>query len=591
MWEIRTPGLMSGDGKRDHELYAQSTRAHPRLYFGPGTVAVYRVAPRIVRIYNLRRFSPSFFEHIPLRAAAGHSGDLLAAVEVLRAMNRDGGRKLSREAPTRFLTPALRAIVESENGLDRRAYECAVVVAVRDELRRGNLWVEGSRRYRQLTDFFLPEPEWTARRADFFSRARLPAKAEDGGRFLARRLAAAYDRFQSRFPENAQVKVTEDGWRLSSDVAERRSPEEQQALERLTSWMGAHMRSIRLPDLLIEVDNELDWSRHFIPPSRRRERSVQDICEVVASVMAYGCNIGPETMARVTNDVSYKAIRRLADWQFSEDKLRVALADLVNGISRCDAAEVWGHARTSSSDGQRYLFPRKTLKATYSHRLGDYALEFYTFVADNYAPFYSTPIECTERDAAYVLDGLLYHESEVDPEEHYTDTHGYTELNFAAFAMFGKRFCPRIRGLHRQWIYRIDPDKDYGPRGQPEGTNDPPRLDHRALGQDRTVLRGVRERPDHRVCRTQASGRPWAEESLLPSDPRARAVVGSGQRRLSHSPPPPRRVARGAPRRQRDRGGPAAALEASERRAPSRQACPGEKPRCSGSTPRPQTPL
>ena len=46
-------------------------------------------------------------------------------------------------------------------------------------------------------------------------------------------------------------------------------PEEQQALERLTSWMGAHMRSIRLPDLLIEVDNELDWSRHFIPPSRR----------------------------------------------------------------------------------------------------------------------------------------------------------------------------------------------------------------------------------------------------------------------------------------------------------------------------------
>ncbi len=65
--------------------------------------------------------------------------------------------------------------------------------------------------------------------------------------------------------------------------------------------------------------------------------------------------------------------------------------DLVNGISRCDAAEVWGHARTSSSDGQRYLFPRKTLKATYSHRLGDYVLEFYTFVADNYAPFYSTP--------------------------------------------------------------------------------------------------------------------------------------------------------------------------------------------------------
>jgi TnpA family transposase len=70
------------------------------------------------------------------------------------------------------------------------------------------------------------------------------------------------------------------------------------------------------------------------------------------------------------------------------------------------------------------------------------------------------PIECTERDAPYVLEGLLYHESDLDPEEHYTDTHGYVELNFAAFPMFGKRFCPRIHGLHRQWIYRIKPDKD-----------------------------------------------------------------------------------------------------------------------------------
>src|SRR5687768_17062257 len=80
----------------------------------------------------------------------------------------------------------------------------------------------------------------------------------------------------------------------------------------------------------------------------------------------------------------------------------------------------------------------------------------------HYAPFYTVPIECTERDAPYVLDGLLYNESVVDPQEHYTDTHGYIELNFAAFPMFGKRFCPRIRGLHRQWIYCLDRQKDYG---------------------------------------------------------------------------------------------------------------------------------
>jgi TnpA family transposase len=64
-------------------------------------------------------------------------------------------------------------------------------------------------------------------------------------------------------------------------------------------------------------------------------------------------------------------------------------------------------------------------------------------VADNYTPFYSIPIECTDRDAPYVLDGLLYNESDLSLEEHYTDTHGYTENNFAAFAMLDRRFAPR----------------------------------------------------------------------------------------------------------------------------------------------------
>ena len=47
-------------------------------------------------------------------------------------------------------------------------------------------------------------------------------------------------------------------------------------------------------------------------------------------------------------------------------------------------------------------------------------------------------------------------------EEHYTDTHGYTEINFAAFGMVGMRSCPRMRSLHRQRIYCADPGRDHG---------------------------------------------------------------------------------------------------------------------------------
>jgi len=109
--------------------------------------------------------------------------------------------------------------------------------------------------------------------------------------------------------------------------------------------------------------------------------------------------------------------------------------------------------------------PRKVLQQTHSTRFSDFALEFYSLIADNYAPFYSLPIECTDRDAAFVLDGLLYNESDLDLEEHYTDTHGYAEINFAAFAMLGKRFCPRIRGIQKQRLYWLDVEREYAALG------------------------------------------------------------------------------------------------------------------------------
>ena len=198
-------------------------------------------------------------------------------------------------------------------------------------------------------------------------------------------------------------------------------------------------------------------------PAQPDLRQAEQVCAILATLMAHGCNIGPYTMARLTEGITYRQIKQVTDWQLSEEALRQALAQLVNAISHLAVAQTWGKGKTSSSDGQRFRFRRQVLQRTYSHRLNDYALEFYSFVADNYAPFYSTVIECTDRDAAYVLDGLLYNESDLALEEHYTDTHGYTEINFAAFAMLGRRFAPRIRGLHKQRIYRIDPAKDYGP--------------------------------------------------------------------------------------------------------------------------------
>jgi len=66
---------------------------------------------------------------------------------------------------------------------------------------------------------------------------------------------------------------------------------------------------------------------------------------------------------------------------------------------------------------------------------------FYTHISDQYTPFYSKVIAANARDATYVLDGLLYHESDLRIEEHYTDTAGspITCLRSAIYLDFALR--------------------------------------------------------------------------------------------------------------------------------------------------------
>ena len=430
------------------------------------------------RFGHLRQFSPVLLRALEFIPDAGDDEvPSLEAIRVLKEMNADLKRKLPEDAPTDFIPKRLLPLVMTDGQPDRKAWECALLLKLQDDLRSGNLSVKHGKRFGRFEDYFLPKERWEPLRESFFQRSGLPADPEDVPGYLTKRLNTAYDLFLKLAPENSYATADEDGWHLSKDTAETLDTAAQTRLGELRKWLAGHMRTVRLPDLLIEVDNDLRFTDHFVPPAQRGGRDAEDVCQILAVVLGHGCNIGLHTMAQITQGVTYKQLKRVSDWQMTEESQRAALAALVHAISRLDTTIHWGEGRTSASDGQRFAMPRKVLQQTYSTRFSDFALEFYSFIADNYAPFHSLPIECTDRDSAFVLDGLCYNESDLELEEHYTDTHGYTEINFAAFAMLGRRFCPRIRGLQKQRLYRLDAGRDYGPLaglvGRADRTIDP----------------------------------------------------------------------------------------------------------------------
>jgi TnpA family transposase len=139
----------------------------------------------------------------------------------------------------------------------------------------------------------------------------------------------------------------------------------------------------------------------------------------------------------------------LQAWHVRDETYSVALAELVNAQLRNPFAAHWGDGSTSSSDGQRFRAGGKAEST--GHVNPKYGAEpgrlVYTHISDQYAPFSSKLVNVGVRDSTYVLDGLLYHESDLRIEEHYTDTAGFTDHVFALTHLLGFRFAPRIRDL------------------------------------------------------------------------------------------------------------------------------------------------
>jgi len=176
---------------KKNELKSQITESEPLL-----TGKYSHVFNVVITKFNyLRRFAPALLEHLQFETESKQANALLKAVDILRDMNDENKRRLPHDAPIGFIPSKLKNIVMPNGNVDRKAWECALLTAIRDEIKSGNLSVKGSKRYGQFNDFFMPENEWKIIRTDFFKRARLPYKLNEIPAYLRKRLNLSSELF------------------------------------------------------------------------------------------------------------------------------------------------------------------------------------------------------------------------------------------------------------------------------------------------------------------------------------------------------------------------------------------------------------
>lgn len=253
--------------------------------------------------------------------------------------------------------------------------------------------------------------------------------------------------------ELPDATVTDSG-RLKVTPLNNAVPDEAAELMHQAYGLLPHLK---ITELLLEVDKWTGFTQSFT--HLKSGASAEDRDLLLTSILADAINLGLSKMAESCPGTTYAKLTWLQAWHIRDETYSAGLAELVNAQLRQPFAVYWGEGTTSSSDGQNFKAGSQGQSAGHVNLKYGFepGVQFYTHISDQYAPFHTQVINATVRDATHVLDGLLYHESDLRIEEHYTDTTGFTDHVFALMHLLGFRFAPRIRDLADKRLY-IDGD-------------------------------------------------------------------------------------------------------------------------------------
>jgi TnpA family transposase len=384
-----------------------------------------------------------------------------ALFEALQYFQATDGH-LERNAPRAFLSSKeQKALAQSDPKFPVALYKVLLFQKIAQGIKSGQVNFTASHKYRALEDYLIPHAEWQANSLLLLEKAELsgwhdwlPHSAQ-----LATRTRQAFVTVNQNLKDNAWFKrKAGTGWSIATPPVEKA---EHSGLKHY--FPGRQM--ISLGEVFATVCQATNVLEEFTPgpPASHHKRPAQG--SFCAAIVGLGCEIGVGQMSQIAKNVVASELAKTVNWYLSHDNLLAANARLVDFIGQLELANRyrrWPDQLHTSSDGQKYEVSVPSLNANYSFKYfgQNKGVSVYSFIDERHLLFYATVISSSEREAAYVIDGLLHNEA-LRSDLHSTDSHGFTEVVFAVTHLLGFTFAPRLKSLCGHQLYCFEKRKEY----------------------------------------------------------------------------------------------------------------------------------
>lgn len=349
------------------------------------------------------------------------------------------------------------AVVEKDmdetTRINRIAYEICALQTLRERLRCREVWVVGAKRYGN-PDEDLPA-DFIIERDRYYEALKLPTNPQSFIEPIKTQLKEALTGLNQKMPSNTHVKILTkgNGWINLSPLDPQPEPANLIALK---TELADRWPMTSLLDIIKETDLRVGFTNVFRSATSHENIGRADLQRrLLLSLYGLGTNTGFKRMGNAAFGVSYRDLLYTRRRFITKDHLRNAIPQIVNATFKIRLPQIWGDGTTAcASDSKQFGAWDQNLRTEWHIRYGGRGVMIYWHVERKAVCIYSQLKTCSSSEVAAMIEGLLRHDTDMDLEKNYVDSHGQSEVAFAFCRLLGFQLLPRLKGIHAQKLYQ-----------------------------------------------------------------------------------------------------------------------------------------
>ena len=368
--------------------------------------------------------------------------DLYAAIE-----HYQSAKKITSMAPDAFLSDIEYTAIHRDEKFNVSLYKAILFCKIAAAIKCGQISLVHSYRYLSIDSYLISEKYWEEHKVHLLEKLGLEQFSD-----IDAMLPALRSVLDKQFMDvnqsilngtNKYITVQKDGG-FSVHTPAIEKPD----YDSISVIIG-NDRYIPILQMMAEMNTLTTFTSNFKHHKIKGAAGAPNNEIFYAGLFGLASNIGLHKLANTAVGINYNTLSNTVNWYFSLENLHAvnqSLTDLMSKLWLPEKFKREKHLLHTSSDGKKQCVSAESLNANESFKYfgNGKGSSVYRFIDERGILFYSTVFSSSERDAAYVIDGLLHNDA-VASNMHSTDTHGYTEMVFAVSHLIGVTFAPRIK--------------------------------------------------------------------------------------------------------------------------------------------------